>query len=193
MKMIDTPEKTTGKAHDLKAHGVEAVGVYLRKDRCDKNMIDGLRSVGIKIVSVYEKGFPTKVTYFTASQGKIDGQKAVAFAQSIAQPLGSEIFSAVDYDASPKHMGQVRAYQEAFQKEVKKAGYLASVYGSGLVCKTLVKLGYAHSGWLSGSKGWAGYKDYEPVAAISQTVLDTTLLGMDVDYNVLRDPSVCWG
>jgi len=192
MKALDVASVTTGHAHELQALGYEAVGVYLRPDRTTLEMIQGLHSVGIKIFSVYEKGKPISVKYFTAAQGKKDGAAAVAFAKKIGQPAGKEIFSAVDYDANWATDGDaITAYQKAFREVVKAAGYLASVYGSGVVCSHLVNAGWAHSGWLSQSKGWAGYKDFLSKASIIQGPV-ATVLHFDVDLDTVVDKAVCW-
>lgn len=187
-KALDVAQDTTGRAHDLQALGYWAVGLYLRADRASRAMVEGLHSVGMKVFSVYERGYPTRPSYFTARQGSQDGKRAVAFARSIGQPTGSHIFSAVDYDAKPEN---VLAYQKAFRAEVKAAGYLASVYGSGAVCHYLISQGYANKGWLSCSTGWSGYASFKPQAAIIQHV-PITVLGMDVDPDDIVDEGVCW-
>lgn len=192
MNAIDTPNVTTGKAHDLQKAGIQAVGVYLRPDRCTKEMVDGLHSVGIKVFSVYEKGHPTSGEYFTEEQGHHDGEAAAQFAHSIGQPHQSEIFSAVDYDAPSGDLAGIVSYQRAFRRHVMHYGFLASVYASGRVCKALVGAGIAHSGWLSGSTAWSGFEDFKSFASVVQTKMDKKLLGLDVDYDTVLRPEVCW-
>jgi hypothetical protein len=193
MKALDTATKTTGKAHALKDLGYQAVGLYLRPDRADKAMVEDLHSAGIKCFSVYEKGWPTSPAYFKSIQGFVDGRRAAKVAAMLGQPKGTEIFAAVDYDAVWKTDGaSVLAYMTAFRQEVKSAGYLASVYGSGLVCEKLVDAGYAHSGWLSGSTGWAGYKAFKARASVVQATMDIKILGLNADTDTVVDPGVCW-
>lgn len=192
MKAIDVATDTTGHAHALVDAGIEAVGLYLRRDRCSKPMVDGLALAGIKRFSVYEKGFPTTPGYFTVAQGRVDALNALEVAEQIGQPAGSQIFMAVDFDASLNQIGgPIEDYFAVAQKEIKAAGYLCSVYGSGMVCARLVKEGLAHSGWLAQSKGWAGYSGFLAKAAIVQGP-ETTLLGMDVDTDQVMDASVTW-
>jgi hypothetical protein len=192
MKAFDTPNITTGKEHDIKAHGYEAVGIYLRPDRATPASIKALRNAGLKIFSIWEKGRPTSVKYFTANQGIKDATAAIVFAKKIKQPSGTQIFTCVDYDAQWKTDGaEITEYFRTFHNTVKAAGYLASVYGSGTVCKHLVSAGWAHSGFLSQSSGWSGYKEFAPRATIKQGIT-TVLLGLDIDLDTVVDPNVCW-
>lgn len=189
MKAIDVATDTAGHAHALLDAGIEAVGLYLRQDRCSKAMVDGLALVGIKRFSAFERGFPTSTGYFTLAQAADDAQAAVKFAQQIGQPEGTVIFFAVDFDAD--QLSPILRYFLQVQQIVKRAGYLVGVYGSGRVCDYLVGQGVAHAGWLAQSKGWAGFEAYKTRAAIVQGGEDT-LLGFDVDWDEVRDESVCW-
>jgi len=174
MNAIDSSAKTTGQAKNIAASGFKAVGVYLRSDRFDAAMLADLRSAGIKVWSVYEKGFPTSNAYFNAAQGKKDGKAAATFAHAIGQPKGGQIYAAVDYDPDdsdpkgPTINGQISDYMRAFQAEIKPAGYVASVYGSGRTCRILIANGLAKTGWLTQSTGFAEFKKFKPSAGIVQ-------------------------
>src|SRR5947199_7182887 len=98
MKAIDSSAKTTGQADNLAVAGYGAVGVYLRSDRCTSAMIAELHNAGLKVWSVYEKGYPTSDGYFSASKGTSDGNAAATFAESMGQPKETQIYAAVDYD-----------------------------------------------------------------------------------------------
>lgn len=192
MKAFDTPNVTTGHAHQILAEGFLAIGIYLRPDRAPLDMIKGLLSVGILVFSIWEKGHPTSGAYFTANQGIIDANEAVAYAKEIGQTPGSHIFACVDFDANWEHDGpKILEYFIEFHKIVKAAGFLASVYGSGVTCSKLVAAGYAHSGFLAQSTGWGDYAGYKPHAAIIQEP-SATVLGFDVDLDNVVDTSVCW-
>ena len=174
MRAIDTSAQTTGQANSLAAAGYGAVGVYLRPDRCSAAMIAELHDAGIKVWSIYEKGFPTTDAYFSAARGAFDGNAAAAFAQSMEQPAGTQIYAAVDYDpdgsnvSGPTINGPISAYMTAFQAAIQPAGYLASVYGSGRTCRILMANGLAQTGWLTQSTGFAEYKIFKPRAGIVQ-------------------------
>jgi len=191
MKALDVAQKINGKVKDFVKIGYEAFGLYLRMDRCDKATVTEIHDNGAKCFFVYERGFPTTPKYFNADQGRRDGDAAVDFAKAIGVPPGTQLFSAVDYDASPGDLPKITAYQQAFQAAVKHRGYLASVYGSGLVCSHLVAHGYAHCGWLSCSSGWTGFNNYKKKAAIVQST-PVDILGFDCDPDTIVDESVLW-
>lgn len=194
MKALNANELLTGDsfAHDLKNLGVQAVGCYLRGDRITKDIVDRLHSVGIKMFSVFERGYPDHVGYFSQQQATIDAGRALAIAEAIGQPEGSSIAAAYDYDATATDIsGPLYAYQVKFRQIVKDHGYLAACYGSGLLCRRFVEGGIAHWEWLSGSHGWAGYDDYKDHAAVLQGA-NATVLGCDVDWDEVRDPAILW-
>ena len=185
---LDVASDTAGHAHELLAKGIKAVGFYARTDRASKAMLDGLHSVGIKLFTIWEAGNPTHSEYFTDDRGTYDGKHAVAFAQVMGQPEGTPIFAAIDYDSDP---ADVAAYVEAIHTEVRAAGYLLGLYGNGLTLGHFQDAGYSHYGYLSQSKGFQGYEDYLPRAAIVQGK-ETLLCGFDVDLDTVMDPAVLW-
>ena len=190
MKALDSSAKTTGKAKQIKQQGYEAVGVYLRSDRCSLPMIKDLQANGLKIWSMYEKGHPDHNDYFTAEQGDTDGKNAADFAQQMGQPAGTQIYATVDYNPDPKDAsgptinGRISDYMKAFQKAVKAKGYLASVYGSGRTCRILIAKGLAKTGWLCVSGDFAERAAFKPNASIVQT----SELTSDWDADTIADP-----
>lgn len=188
IKAFDTADITTGHAHEILAHGFEAVGIYLRDDRAPLTMIQGLHSVGIKIFSIWEKGNPTEPSYFTAAKGFADAQDAVAYAKAIGQPTGTTISPCVDYDSNPE---DVKAYLIAFHDEVKAADYLSLPYGNGVTLSWAIDAGYAYGGYLSQSTGFTGYESFLERAAIMQGP-GTTILDFDVDLDEVVDAAVLW-
>ncbi len=211
LQAFDTADWTLNHAHEIFALDYKAVGVYLRSDRTPPAEIAGLHSVGMKVFSIWEKGYPTSPGYFSAAQGRMDAQAASDFAELIGQPLlctgggeaetqgvvatvnpSSQIFFCVDFDPSLDEInGPIAAYFEAAHSVCRSRGYLASVYGSGLTCSTLVSLGFAHSGFLSMSRGFRGYSDFEAHASILQ-VTTSEVAGLSVDIDRVVDQSVCW-
>jgi hypothetical protein len=128
VQAIDSSSKTTGQAAAISAAGYEAVGIYLRSDRCSQGMLQELHNQGLKVWSVWEKGYPTTDGYFTAAKGTADGTAAAAFASLMQQPQGTQIFAAVDYDASITAVnGPITGYMTAFKVAVMAAGYVTSV------------------------------------------------------------------
>lgn len=176
MKAIDTSDLTTGMAESIANAGYEAVGVYLRPDRCSAAMVAELRQVGLKIWSLYEKGHPTHDGFFSARQGTIDGHAAAAFAAgTLFQPQQTQIYACVDYNPDrdqkdgPTIRGVIAEYMHAFGAAVALSGYVASVYGSGRTCRILKGMGLARSGWLCVSSSFAEHAEFRPQATIVQT------------------------
>jgi hypothetical protein len=175
MKAMDTSKDTTGMLQQIQADGFQAVGIYLRSDRCSAAMIGELRGAGLKIWSTYEKGHPDHAGYFSQEQGKTDGIAAARFAKNtLNQPQGSIIFATVDFDpdhgdpTGPTIRGVISEYMAAFKTAVEAAGYFAGVYGSGRTCRILTASGLAESGWLCESSSYAEHDQYKPNAAIVQ-------------------------
>jgi hypothetical protein len=187
MNAIDTSAKTTGQAQQIVDAGYEAVGVYLRPDRCDAAMLAELHDAGVKVWSVYEKGFPTTDGYFTAARGTFDGTRAADFTTAMGQPQGSQIYAAVDYDPSTNAVsGPISAYMQAFQAAIEQAGYLSGVYGSGRTCRILLASGLAKTGWLTQSTGFAEYNAFKPQAGIVQL----PEINANWDGDEIPDPTV---
>ncbi len=174
MKALDSSSKTTGQAQHLANAGYIAVGIYLRPDRCDAAMIAELRNATLQVWSIYEKGYPIRDDYFTVNQGTVDGHAAAAYAQSLGQPAGTQIYATVDYDpddsdaTGPTINGRISDYMMAFQAAIQPAGYVSSVYGSGRTCRILTSKGLAQTGWLAQSTGFAEYQQFKPNAGIVQ-------------------------
>ena len=188
LKAFDTADVTTGHAHAILAAGYQAVGIYLRADRAPAAMVEGLRSVGIKIFSIWEKGYPTSAAYFTAEQGKADGEAAAEYALLLKQPQGTTISPCVDYDSNPD---DVKAYLIAFHDAIKIHGYHSLPYGNGATLQWAIDAGYAVGGFLSQSTGFQGYTEFKPKAKIVQGSTET-VLGFDVDLDTVIDSTICW-
>lgn len=115
----------------------------------------------MKIVAVWENGFPTTASYFSFKKGIADGTAAYAYAEmTIHQPALTPIYFAVDYDASPSDatgpiLEYFRGIVSAFNNmKGSSPGYFIGVYGSGLICRTLLDAGMVTYAWLAQSKGW---------------------------------------
>jgi hypothetical protein len=192
MQALDSSEPTIGMASTIASKGNQAVGVYLRPDRCSAAMIAELHHANLQIWAMYEKGFPIHDRYFSGSQGLIDGHAAAAFAaQAISQPNGTLIYACVDYDPDhddengPTIRSLISDYMSAFRSAIAQAGYVAGVYGSGRTCRILMDSGLAASGWLSISKSFAEYADFRPRAAIVQT----SVMNKSWDADSVQDPA----
>ncbi|HEY9156029.1 MAG TPA: glycoside hydrolase domain-containing protein [Opitutaceae bacterium] len=192
MKALDSSSKTTGQAKKLADAGFEAVGIYLRSDRCTASMIAELHKANLKVWSIYEKGYPISDDYFSADQGAADGKAAATFAKTIEQPKGTQIYATVDYNPDeddpkgPTIVGPISAYMKAFQAAIKPSGYITGVYGSGRTCRILLANGLVNTGWLTQSTSFAEYKAYKPKAGIIQL----PRINNSWDGDTIPDPAV---
>ncbi|MEJ7811492.1 MAG: alkaline phosphatase family protein [Gemmatimonadaceae bacterium] len=176
----------------LAAAGYEFVARYYNTNNPKKNLTrqeaEAIGDAGLSVVAVWENGFPTKASYFTRDRGASDAQAAHAYAaETIAQPPGTAIYFAVDYDATAGDVsGPVTEYFRAIHDTfvaltTADASYTIGVYGSGAVCVAMIGAGLARYGWLAQSTGWRGYKsfaDWSIKQGKQQTVCGLTV---DVD------------
>ena len=184
---FDTAEVITDPEQIINA-GYTAVGVYAREDRCPFAMSQGLIAAGVKLWTIWEKGNPTSVDYFTQQQAREDTDLFLAWAKMTGQPQGSPVFACVDFDAD---WAAVKDYIYLFHDAVKAEGFLFGVYGSGGVCQAFKEAGYAHYTWLAQSTGWQNYQEWAPHADIRQGPSGTAL-GYNVDFDVVVNPAVLW-
>lgn len=114
---------------------------------------------GMAIVVAYEDD-PVDAGYFSAARGVDDAKAALSQAALVGQPNGSAIYFTVDYDATSEDVaGCITEYFQSVVTTINRA-YTVGVYGSGLVCSTIIAAGLATFGWLSGSTGYQGSSDY---------------------------------
>ena len=127
-----------------------------------------LSSVGLNIVVIWEDGRPTSSSYFSYPKGVSDGAAAYEYASAtIKQPQLTPIYFAVDYDASETDVADLisdyfRGISDSF-KQISGGNplYFIGVYGSGMVCKTMIETALASYSWLAQSTGWNESKIYK--------------------------------
>jgi hypothetical protein len=170
-KGFDAGTNLTTFAAPLATAGYSFVCRYYNVNNPAKNLTlseaQTLSAAGLTIVSVWENGFPTSVDYFSHDKGVQDGQAAYQYAFStIGQPQLTPIYFAVDYDASQDDIdGVISDYFKGVQEGFNTAGggipvFLIGVYGSGLVCSSLLAANLASYSWLAQSTGWRGSGTY---------------------------------
>lgn len=118
-------------ARGLKAAGYAGVIRYLGGMSCGfskgltKNEVLILKSEGLKIVSVFERG-PQSMTGGNTA-GVQDARDALEDAQTLGQPKGSTIFFAADFDAQPTQYPLLREYMQGVES-VLKGAYQTGIY-----------------------------------------------------------------
>lgn len=139
--------------------GYSFVGRYLNFLKPEeKECISGR---GLYIVSLYERGNPTQIRYFTTAQGENDAADAIRAARSIGQPTETPIYFTVDYDASPSDIaGGITQYLQAIKRVFAERGdpYKLGLYGSGAVLSHFENT-YTYT-WLAGATAWRGSSKY---------------------------------
>lgn len=169
LKGLDASQELTRHAAALRTQNFDFVIRYY-SNNASKNLSLGEARVlsGARLlIGVVWETQGTQASFFNRSQGVADGAAACHLAQTvIGQPPGSAIYFAVDYDATGADLnGPISEYfdgvQAAFQAHANgPATYLIGVYGSGLVCGTLLDSKRASLSWLSQSTGFTGSKEF---------------------------------
>jgi hypothetical protein len=197
-KMIDTPYayNLSQKIASPSFSGIEAVGLYYfeesdYKQRLTRSVAQAVSAAQKYIVSLWENGRPESASYFSADKGKYDSQLVIPQAIAAGQPTHTPIYATVDYDASESDLGVILPYMAAFQVALKSVGYLAGIYGSGLVCRAAYLAGYVSFTWESGSRGWAGYDDWKNHAQIVQGG-SSTVEGIAFDFDTTNGAAGGW-
>jgi Muramidase (flagellum-specific) len=144
--------------------------------RLTRSEAEAITAAGMQIVSVYETSADRPKG--GASAGKADGAAALKEAQTIAQPPGSAIYFAVDYDAQPSDYYAIEAYLNAAAAEIP--GYETGVYGSYAVIEEMHKRGACKHFWQT--YAWSKGKESSR-ANIYQYKNGTSVAGVSLDLN----------
>lgn len=124
--------------------------------------LTNLRGANLKVVTVWEDGFPTSASYFSFTKGVDDGTSAYNDALQIGQPASAPIYFAIDYDAADADLaGGITDYFNGIALGMKTAANGApvnpiGVYGSGATCSFALSRGLATYSWLTMSNAWRG-------------------------------------
>lgn len=190
----DTEESAVLILERLKAAGVGFACRYLASSRkgMTKEEVQALASIGVKIVSVYETTENRALE--GADAGTEDMANAIDLAAALGQPQGSDIFLAVDFDASQAQIaGPITDYFTAAAKEAM-GECAVSVYGNGLTCQWLKGKLLAKHTWVAGGKGMQGTRAFLATGRwdIQQDVGDerSLNLGIDIDSDIAADPAL---
>jgi hypothetical protein len=163
---VDASTDCSPIADALVSDGVTFVGRYYAnhgKKRLRATEYQALRDAGLKVVSVWEDGRPTSVSYFSFAKGVDDGSSAYHDALSIGQPVHTPIYFAIDYDTLDADLaGGINDYLKGVAVGLKTAAngnddHPVGVYGSGATCRFAISRGLASYTWLAMSRGWRGF------------------------------------
>ncbi|HUC10101.1 MAG TPA: glycoside hydrolase domain-containing protein [Stellaceae bacterium] len=167
---VDLATDATAVVNEIKERRIDFVARYYRAPDSRWPALSAsearqLSSQGLKIVAVWESHSrdPRNFSYLS---GYRDAMVAYMQAKAIAQPAGSAIYFAVDFDARRRSLAAIDDYFQGIRAGLAAAGggkadYRVGVYGSGAVCDWIKRSGLAQYSWLSNSIAWAGSIEYE--------------------------------
>lgn len=194
---IDLPTDASDVINSLKGSRLDFIARYYRDPASrwptlTASEAQRLSSLGFKLVTIWET-HSHRPDYFSYSSGYSDAMNAYRQAKTIAQPSGSAIYFAVDFNARGDNLLQVDQYFRGIGAHFAAASggrpeYKVGVYGSGAVCDAIKGAMLAQYCWLSGSTAWAGSLGYTGWN-IRQAAMGARFasLSFDHDANEARD------
>lgn len=155
-------------------------GKTLRKAERDLIIMNGFK------VAVVFQHHNDQFASFTPLRGSQDAERSLTLASENSQLRGSAIYFGVDGAwQAPSQLANIMSYFKEVKARLMGAGYRAGVYGSGLVCNTLLRNGFADLCWLAAPTTWPEYLDYYPTKQWKLVQLSTTQCGgRSVDFNL---------
>jgi hypothetical protein len=190
---IDCALDTTNLAQAISSNGLQFVARYYRGKSHFPALTApeaaALSNSNLKIVAVWESA-SDKIGHFSHSTGVDEGTSAYRQALTVGQPPGTPIYFAVDADFDSQEIsGPITDYFRGIADGFNAIGkqspiYSIGVYGSGLVCSTLLAHGLAHFSWLAMSTGWRGSRTFNDWNIKQAT--STLNLGIDHDADQAR-------
>jgi len=193
---MDCAKDFSNFATAIKDAGVSFVGRYYRWPASRYAPLTyaeaaALSDAGLFVVALWE-WISNEISNFSYHEGFVQGSSGYRQAMKAHQPSGTPIYFAVDNDFDPDQIaGPINDYfqgvTDAFQAMGRgQSAYLVGVYGSGLCCDWLLNHNMAERSWLSGSSGWAGYKnfqDWDIRQAFDDLNIPGLASGADGDYD----------
>ena len=146
---------------------------------------DAIVTSGLKVGVVFQHR-NNKFSSFTPLRGRQDAQRSLILATENSQPKGSAIYFGVDGPWSrPDELTNIMTYFREVNAAMAGSGYRVGVYGSGLVCNTLLANGFAELCWLAAPTTWPDFSAWYQTKRWKLVQLPTTWCGgRSVDFNL---------
>jgi Domain of unknown function (DUF1906) len=192
---------TQGFLDQMKAIGINTIiRYYDHEDETlpGKTLRRGERDVivmnGLKLGVVFQHR-NNKFGSFTALRGRQDAERSLVLAAENSQPQGSAIYFGVDGPwNAPYELANIMAYFQEVNARMAGTGYRVGVYGSGLVCNTLLTNGLAELCWLAAPSVWPDFSAYYQTKRWRLVQLPTTQCGgRSVDFNLANGMEAEYG
>ena len=202
VEAVDTSAPVTQSFLDqIKAIGISTIiryydhedetlpGKTLRRRERDAIVMNGLK------MGVVFQHRNNKLASFTALRGRQDAERSLILAAENSQARGSAIYFGVDGPWSTSYeLANIMAYFQEVHARLADSGYRVGVYGSGLVCNTLLANGLAELCWLAAPTSWPDFSAYYQTKAWRLVQLPTTQCGgRSVDFNLANGPEAEYG
>ncbi len=160
-----SPMLTTARIADFKTRGYTfAIRYYSLPQAKNKVTLtraeaQNISSGGLLCVTVYQFDARTRGS-FTLENASRDADRALVCADAVGQPPGTPIYFGVDYDAEPADVTEALVPYFRKVSSILSPAHTAGVYGSGLVCKTLLADKSVTHSWLSQSTVFHGTSSF---------------------------------
>jgi hypothetical protein len=164
-------------------------GKTLRRAERDLIMTNGFR------IAVVFQHNNDHLTSFNWLRGRQDAERSLELAEENSQQKGSAIYFGVDGPwRTDYELADIVAYFREVKAKLAGTAYRVGVYGSGLVCETLLTNALADLCWLGAPKTWPSYHDYYQTKKWSLAQLATTHCGgRSVDFNLVSSVGADYG
>ncbi len=150
--------------------------------------------LGMAVVPIDEAGQPTDISYFTAAQAQADGERFVAWAESVGMPRGLPFIGVpIDFDCPASAMVPVIRDYANVKIDVIAGRNPMWMYGP-YDCIEAAKRWGGIAGFMQAQADlWSGGRNAvpHPVADIVQ-VGGATIAGIDLDIQVVRTGARFW-
>ena len=155
-------------------------GKTLRRGERDAVVMSGLK------LGVVFQHRNNKFASFTALRGRQDAERSLGLAAENSQPRGSAIYFGVDGAwSTPDQLANIITYFQEVNTRLAGSGYRVGVYGSGLVCNTLLANRLAELCWLAAPTNWPDFSTWYQTKRWKLVQLPTTWCGgRSVDFNL---------
>jgi hypothetical protein len=166
----------------------------IRGKTLHKSERDLIASRGFAIAVVFQH-YNQRFTSFTPERGAADAERSLVLAEENSQPRGSAIYFGVDGGwKTAKELANIEAYFRVVGAGLAGSGYRIGVYGSGLVCRTLLGKGLAELCWLSNARTWPEYEPYRRSLKWKLLQrLESRCAGRGVDFNLTNGADTDFG
>ena len=155
---------------------------------------DAIVMSGLKLGVVFQHR-NNKFASFTAFRGRQDAERSLILAAENSQPRGSAIYFGVDGAwSAPNELVNIMTYFQEVNTRLAGSGYRVGVYGSGLVCNTLLANRLAELCWLAAPTNWPDFSAWYQTRRWKLVQLPTTWCGgRSVDFNLTNGREAEYG